>query len=106
MRFPLAAPVCKRRARTATRGALSNRKGEAGGVYGCDGSLVVLAALGVAVALFNGILSMAYGGEADQRESHRHMFKRVGWQALAILLVLIALVASRLVEHGAISPPG
>ncbi|HEY3076033.1 MAG TPA: HIG1 domain-containing protein [Burkholderiales bacterium] len=69
------------------------------------GLLVVLAAVGVAVALFNGILSMAYGGEADQRESHRHMFKRVGWQALAIALVLIALVASRLVEHG-ITPPG
>jgi hypothetical protein len=67
------------------------------------GLLVVLAALGVAVALFNGILSMAHGGEADQRESHRLMFKRVTWQALAILLVLIALVATRLVERG-ISP--
>jgi len=64
------------------------------------GLLVVLAALGVAVALFNGILSMAHGGEADQRESHRLMFKRVVWQALAILLVLIALVATRLVERG------
>ena len=64
------------------------------------GLLVVLAALGVAVALFNGILSMAYGGEADHRESHRHMFKRVAWQGLAILLVLIALVATRLVERG------
>ena len=70
------------------------------------GLLVALAAVGVAVALFNGLLSMAYGGEADQRESHRHMFKRVGWQALAILLVLIALVAARLVEHGATSPLG
>ena len=64
------------------------------------GLLVVLAALGVAVALFNGILSMAHGGEADQRESHRLMFKRVAWQGLAILLVLIALVATRLVERG------
>ena len=64
------------------------------------GLLVVLAALGVAVALFNGILSMAHGGEADRRESHRHMFKRVAWQGLAILLVLIALVATRLVERG------
>ena len=70
------------------------------------GLLVVLATAGVAVALFNGILSMAHGGEADQRDSHRHMFKRVGWQALAILLVLIALVAARLVEHGATSPLG
>ena len=69
------------------------------------GLLVALAAVGVAVALFNGLLSMAYGGEADQRESHRHMFKRVGWQALAIALVLVALVASRLVEHG-ITPAG
>jgi len=69
------------------------------------GLLVALAAVGVAVALFNGLLSMAYGGEADQRESHRHMFKRVGWQALAIALVLVALIASRLVEHG-ITPAG
>ena len=69
------------------------------------GLLVALAALGVAVALFNGLLSMAYGGEADRRESHRHMFKRVGWQALAIALVLVALIASRLVEHG-ITPAG
>ena len=69
------------------------------------GLLVALAAVGVAVALFNGLLSMAYGGEADQRESHRHMFKRVGWQALAIALVLVALVTSRLVEHG-ITPAG
>ncbi len=70
------------------------------------GLLVLVAAAGVAVALFNGLVSMAHGGEADQRQSHRLMFKRVGWQALAILLVLIALVASRLVEHGAISPMG
>jgi len=70
------------------------------------GLLVILAAVAVAVALFNGLLSMAHGGEADQRESHRLMFKRVGWQALAVALVLIALVASRLVENGAISPVG
>jgi hypothetical protein len=67
--------------------------------------LVILAALGVAVALFNGLLSMSYGGEADQRESHRHMFKRVAWQALAVLLVLIALIATQLAERG-ITPAG
>ena len=67
--------------------------------------LVVLAAVGVAVALFNGILSMAYGGEADQRESHRLMFKRVAWQAAAVLLVLIALIAGWLAQRGA-SPIG
>jgi hypothetical protein len=35
--------------------------------------LVLVAAAGTAVALFNGILSMAYGGEADRRNSPKHI---------------------------------
>ncbi|HSA88924.1 MAG TPA: HIG1 domain-containing protein [Burkholderiales bacterium] len=47
-----------------------------------------------ALALFNGIVSMAHGGEEDQRVSHVLMFKRVAWQALAVLFVLLALLAN------------
>ncbi len=46
----------------------------------------------VAVSLFNGIASMAHGGEEDARRSHWLMFKRVGWQALAVLFLLLGLL--------------
>ena len=46
-----------------------------------------------AFALFGGIASMAHGGAEDQRMSTRWMFKRVGWQALAALAVLLGLLA-------------
>jgi hypothetical protein len=53
----------------------------------------VLAGIALTViALFNGIVSMAHGGQADQRSSHWLMFKRVGWQALTALFVLLALL--------------
>jgi hypothetical protein len=55
--------------------------------------LLAVVGLGLAaLALFNGIVSMAHGGEADQRASHGLMFKRVGWQALAVLAVALALL--------------
>ena len=57
--------------------------------------LKLLAVIGLglaALALFNGIVSMAQGGEADQHDSHRLMFRRVGWQALAVLAVAFALL--------------
>lgn len=59
--------------------------------------LAFLAIIGLglaALALFNGIVSMAHGGEEDQRVAHLLMFKRVGWQALAVLFVLLGLLAS------------
>lgn len=57
--------------------------------------LVVIAAAGAAIALFNGILSMAYGGEAaDRVNSTKHMFKRVAWQGVAVLLILAALLVA------------
>lgn len=43
---------------------------------------VLLAALATTISLFNGITSMAHGGESDVRQSHWLMFRRVGWQAL------------------------
>jgi hypothetical protein len=55
---------------------------------------VLVAALFVAISLFNGIVSMAHGGIADQNESTRLMFKRVGWQALAVGFILLALLSN------------
>jgi hypothetical protein len=57
--------------------------------------LVLLAIIGLglaSLALFNGVVSMAHGGEADQHASHVLMFKRVGWQAVALLAVAFALL--------------
>jgi len=53
---------------------------------------VMVAALFAAISLFNGIVSMAHGGPQDQGNSHWLMFKRVGWQALALVFVLLALL--------------
>jgi hypothetical protein len=55
---------------------------------------VIAAAALAALSLFNGIVSMAHGGEEDQRASHRLMYQRVGWQGLALLLILLALLAN------------
>ena len=57
--------------------------------------LVVMAIIGLglaSLALFNGVVSMAHGGEADQQASHVLMFRRVGWQAISALAVLLALL--------------
>jgi hypothetical protein len=57
--------------------------------------LVVFALLGfgmATLALFNGIVSMAHGGPQDAQMSHRLMFKRVAWQAVAVLSILLALL--------------
>ncbi|OGA80556.1 MAG: hypothetical protein A3G27_11510 [Betaproteobacteria bacterium RIFCSPLOWO2_12_FULL_66_14] len=53
--------------------------------------LVMLGALATVVALFNGVLSMAQGGEYDQRHSHELMFRRVAFQALTVLLMFLAM---------------
>jgi hypothetical protein len=57
-------------------------------------ALILSAALATAITLFNGINSMAHGGEADARASHRLMFQRVGWQALTVFFLLLALLAN------------
>jgi hypothetical protein len=57
-------------------------------------AVLALAGLGLAaVALFNGIASMAHGGLQDQQASVHLMFRRVAWQALAVFAVLLALLA-------------
>jgi hypothetical protein len=57
-------------------------------------AFVMVAALFAAVSLFQGVASMAHGGVDDQRASHWIMFKRVGWQALALLFILFALFSA------------
>ena len=52
------------------------------------------AAAMAALALFNGVASMAHGGESDERHAHELMFKRTIWQGLAVLLVLLAMLTS------------
>ena len=53
----------------------------------------LLAAAATAISLFSGISSMARGGEADARQSHWLMFRRVGWQALTVLFLLLGLLS-------------
>ncbi|MBI3571154.1 MAG: twin transmembrane helix small protein [Gammaproteobacteria bacterium] len=57
-------------------------------------SIIVIAMLLTAGTLLWGIISMAHGGEYDQRHSYQLMFARVGMQAVTLLLLIIALVAS------------
>lgn len=57
-------------------------------------AFVMVAALFTIISLFNGIASMAHGGPEDDRMSPVLMFKRVGWQALAVLFILLALLAN------------
>ena len=54
-------------------------------------AFVLVAALLAAITLFNGVNSMAHGGPHDRSASHWLMFQRVGWQGLALLLILLAL---------------
>ncbi len=54
--------------------------------------LVVLGALATAVTLFNGVFSMAQGGEYDQLHSHKLMAQRVILQGATVLLIFIALL--------------
>ena len=55
---------------------------------------ILTAALFAAISLFQGVTSMAHGGKEDQHASHWIMFKRVGWQALALLLILMAMLST------------
>ncbi len=53
----------------------------------------MVCALLTVVTRFSGISSMAQGGEDDQHRSHLLMFRRVGWQALAVLAVFIGMLS-------------
>jgi hypothetical protein len=56
--------------------------------------LVVVAAALALISLFQGVMSMAHGGADDDRDSEKLMFRRVGWQALAFLFIVVALIAN------------
>jgi hypothetical protein len=57
-------------------------------------TLLVLAGLAATIlALIQGIASMARGGAPDQARSHLLMFRRVGWQLLTVVLLLLALLS-------------
>ncbi len=54
--------------------------------------LIVLALLATIFAMALGLLSMSAGGRTDQIASTGLMWLRVGLQALAVVLLLIALL--------------
>jgi Hypoxia induced protein conserved region len=58
---------------------------------------VMIALFATVVILFAGIVSMVRGGEFDQRHSVQLMYTRVSFQAVAIILIIVAvLYAARL----------
>ena len=42
----------------------------------------------VIASLATGVISMARGGESDRKHSTHYMFFRIGFQALAVLLLM------------------
>ena len=54
-------------------------------------TIVLLALIATAISLIMGIYSMSRGGEFDRLHSTQYMVLRVGSQAAAFLLLLLAL---------------
>ena len=50
--------------------------------------LMLAVLLLVIASLVIGVISMAHGGEYDRKHSHHFMFARIGFQALAVLLLM------------------
>lgn len=57
-------------------------------------TLVIFALIATIAALGWGIGSMAHGGAFDAKHSHQLMGARVGFQGLAIVLLVAALLVS------------
>ena len=53
-------------------------------------SVVILALVAVIATLFWGVGSMAHGGSYDREHSEQIMFTRVGLQAAAVALIVLA----------------
>lgn len=53
--------------------------------------LVLLALAATAFCLVSGICAMATHGEVGHRSSNAWMFRRVGFQAVALLLLILAM---------------
>ena len=56
--------------------------------------LVILSLVGVVAALIWGVGSMAHGGSYDREHSEQIMFTRIGVQAVAFILIVIAVIYS------------
>jgi hypoxia induced protein len=54
--------------------------------------VIILALIGTAVAMALGLLAMSSGGATDRQFSTSLMWTRVGFQALTLLLLIIAVV--------------
>ena len=57
-------------------------------------AIIVIGLLAAAGALLSGIVSMAHGGDFDQRHSHQFMFARVGLQGITLLLIVLVLLTT------------
>ena len=56
--------------------------------------LIILALIATVVSLGWGIGSMAHGGSYDAEHSNQLMRARIGFQAVAVVLLLIVLILS------------
>jgi len=56
--------------------------------------MIILALLATIGALGTGVVSMVRGGEYDSQHSTQLMYARVGFQGLALVLLLVALYAA------------
>jgi hypothetical protein len=57
-------------------------------------TILVLAGMAATIlSLAQGIASMAEGGDSDQARSHMLMFRRVGLQAVTLLLLVLAVLS-------------
>ena len=54
--------------------------------------MITLALLATVAALGAGVVSMVRGGRYDNEHSTRLMFTRVGFQGVAVVLLLVALL--------------
>lgn len=56
--------------------------------------MVILSLVAVVAALVWGVGSMAHGGSYDREHSEQIMFTRIGIQAIAFILIVIAVIYS------------
>jgi hypothetical protein len=57
--------------------------------------VIVLALIATVVTMFIGVLTMSGGGVADREFSTPLMWARIGFQALTLLLLVVAVVVRR-----------
>lgn len=56
--------------------------------------MIMLALAATVISLVWGVVSMAHGGHYDEEHSTRLMGARVGFQALALVLLIVATIMS------------